>query len=147
MSPDGGVKDENAFRTISEAAEDLEVPQHVLRFWEQKFGAIRPMKRAGGRRYYRPQDLDLLHGIKTLLYKDGYTIKGAQKLLKDRSSKFVQDLGRRARAGEPASVIDIAEEEALEEATHVAPAAAPVAAPVSVDGRGRFDRLTRPRRY
>jgi len=126
VSADGSVKDETAFRTISEASDELEVPQHVLRFWEQKFGAIRPMKRAGGRRYYRPQDLDLLHGVKSLLYKDGYTIKGAQQLFKDRGQKFVQDLGRRARSGDAASALDVAEENAHEEDA-AAEAAAPAA--------------------
>lgn len=126
MSADGGApKADDAFRTISEAANDLEVPQHVLRFWEQKFGAIRPMKRAGGRRYYRPQDLDLLHGVKTLLYKDGYTIKGAQQVLKERGVKFVQELGRAARDGEPASALEIAEEHAVEDAGDIERAAAP----------------------
>ncbi|MAF47912.1 MAG: MerR family transcriptional regulator [Rhodospirillales bacterium] len=72
-----------AFRTISEVAGELDLPQHVLRFWESKFPQIKPMKRGGGRRYYRPEDLDILRRIKGLLYNDGYTIKGAQKLLRD----------------------------------------------------------------
>ena len=72
-----------AFRTISEVSEELEVPQHVLRFWETKFTLLRPLKRAGGRRYYRPEDIELLRRIRSLLYKDGYTIKGAQKLLRE----------------------------------------------------------------
>ncbi len=71
-----------AFRTISEVAAELEVPAHVLRFWESKFPQIRPLKRGGGRRYYRPEDVDLLRRIRLLLYRDGYTIKGAQKLLR-----------------------------------------------------------------
>ena len=71
-----------AFRTISEVAKELQVPTHVLRFWEAKFSSIKPLKRGGGRRYYRPEDLDLLRKIKSLLYDDGYTIKGVQKLLK-----------------------------------------------------------------
>ena len=74
-----------AFRTISEVAEELNVQQHVLRFWETKFSQIRPMKRGGGRRYYRPEDVQLLKHIHTLLYSEGYTIKGAQKLLKGQS--------------------------------------------------------------
>jgi DNA-binding transcriptional MerR regulator len=77
------VKSEAAFRTISEVSEDLDVPQHVLRFWESKFPQIKPLKRGGGRRYYRPEDLQLLKRIRDLLYKDGYTIKGVQKLLKE----------------------------------------------------------------
>lgn len=79
------VKSEAAFRTISEVSEDLDVPQHVLRFWESKFSQIKPLKRGGGRRYYRPEDLALLKRIRDLLYKDGYTIRGVQKLLRDQS--------------------------------------------------------------
>ena len=79
----GMDKSPEAFRTISEVAEELELPQHVLRFWETRFTQVKPMKRGGGRRYYRPEDLDVLRRIKSLLYDDGYTIKGAQKLLKD----------------------------------------------------------------
>jgi DNA-binding transcriptional MerR regulator len=76
-------KSPEAFRTISEVATDLDVPQHVLRFWESKFSQIRPMKRGGGRRYYRPQDVDLLRGIRHLLYGEGYTIRGVQKILRE----------------------------------------------------------------
>jgi DNA-binding transcriptional MerR regulator len=75
-------KSATAFRTISEVAGDLDVAQHVLRFWESKFPQVRPLKRGGGRRYYRPEDVDLLRQIRSLLYEEGYTIKGAQKLLK-----------------------------------------------------------------
>ena len=78
-----GAKSATAFRTISEAANELDLPQHVLRFWESKFPQIRPMKRGGGRRYYRPEDMDLLRRIRSLLYEDGYTIKGVQKILRD----------------------------------------------------------------
>jgi DNA-binding transcriptional MerR regulator len=81
------VKSPDAYRTISEASEELQVPQHVLRFWETKFSFLRPMKRAGGRRLYRPQDVVLLRGVQTLLYRDGYTIKGVQKLYKDQGVK------------------------------------------------------------
>lgn len=77
------AKGPNAFRTISEAAEELGVPQHVLRFWETKFSFIRPMKRAGGRRFYRPQDVAVLNGVRTLLHSEGLTIKGVQKLHRD----------------------------------------------------------------
>jgi DNA-binding transcriptional MerR regulator len=80
----------DAFRTISEVADDLNVPQHVLRFWETRFPQIKPMKRGGGRRYYRPDDVDLLRGIRHLLYGEGYTIRGVQRLLKDNGPKFVQ---------------------------------------------------------
>lgn len=83
-----------AFRTISEVAEQLDVPQHVLRFWETRFSQIRPMKRGGGRRYYRPADVDLLKGIRTLLYGEGYTIRGAQKILKDNGIAHVIGIGR-----------------------------------------------------
>ena len=76
-------KSPNALRTISEASEILDVPQHVLRFWETKFAQIKPLKRNGGRRFYRPQDLDILQQIKHLLYSQGYTIKGAQKAVAD----------------------------------------------------------------
>lgn len=76
-------KSADAFRTISEVAGDLDVPQHVLRFWETRFAQIKPLKRAGGRRYYRPEDIDLLRKIRELLYKHGYTIKGVQRLLRD----------------------------------------------------------------
>jgi DNA-binding transcriptional MerR regulator len=82
----------DAFRTISEVADDLDVPQHVLRFWETRFGQIKPMKRGGGRRYYRPDDVDLLRGIRHLLYGEGYTIRGVQRILKDNGTKFVQSV-------------------------------------------------------
>lgn len=78
-------KSVDAFRTISEVADELDLPQHVLRFWETRFAQIRPLKRAGGRRYYRPADVVLLRNIRQLLYEDGYTIKGVQRLLKDKA--------------------------------------------------------------
>ncbi|QFY59703.1 MerR family transcriptional regulator [Rhizobium grahamii] len=86
-------KSPDAFRTISEVADDLDLPQHVLRFWETRFPQIKPMKRGGGRRYYRPEDIDLLKGIRHLLYDHGYTIKGVQKLLKTNGNKFVISIG------------------------------------------------------
>jgi DNA-binding transcriptional MerR regulator len=82
----------DAFRTISEVAADLEIPQHVLRFWETRFTQIKPMKRSGGRRYYRPDDVDLLRGIRRLLYGEGYTIRGVQRILKEHGIKSVQGL-------------------------------------------------------
>ena len=81
-APRRGAKSASAFRTISEVAAELDVPQHVLRFWETKFSQIRPLKRGGGRRYYRPEDVRLLRSIRKFLYDDGYTIRGVQKLLK-----------------------------------------------------------------
>ena len=82
-------KSPEAFRTISEVAVELDVPKHVLRFWEGKFSQLRPLKRGGGRRYYRPEDLDLLRGIRQLLYGDGYTIKGVQRLLRENGVRYV----------------------------------------------------------
>jgi DNA-binding transcriptional MerR regulator len=82
----------DAFRTISEVADDLDIPQHVLRFWETRFAQIKPMKRSGGRRYYRPDDVDLLKGIRRLLYGEGYTIRGVQRILKEHGIKSVQSL-------------------------------------------------------
>ncbi len=82
----------DAFRTISEVADDLDVPQHVLRFWESRFRDIKPMKRGGGRRYYRPEDIQLLRGIRHLLYGEGYTIRGVQRILREQGIKFVQSV-------------------------------------------------------
>ncbi|WP_298814865.1 MerR family transcriptional regulator [uncultured Roseibium sp.] len=82
-------KSPDAFRTISEVAEDLDLPQHVLRFWETRFSQIKPLKRGGGRRYYRPDDVELLKGIRHLLYGEGYTIKGVQRILKEQGPRFV----------------------------------------------------------
>ena len=94
------IKSPEAFRTISEAATDLDVPQHVLRFWESRFSQIKPVKRAGGRRFYRPEDVDLLKGIRALLYVDGLTIRGVQKILKEKGVRHVAAIGR---GGEPAA--------------------------------------------
>ncbi|HYV87391.1 MAG TPA: MerR family transcriptional regulator [Candidatus Polarisedimenticolia bacterium] len=80
-------KSASAFRTISEVADELEVPQHVLRFWETKFPQVRPLKRGGGRRYYRPEDVELLRQIRSLLYHEGYTIKGVQRLMREGALK------------------------------------------------------------
>ena len=94
--PGAAQKSPEAFRTISEISVELEVPQHVLRFWETKFAPVRPLKRGGGRRYYRPEDVDLLRGIRSLLYSDGLTIKGVQKILRERGPRYVMELGRGA---------------------------------------------------
>jgi DNA-binding transcriptional MerR regulator len=83
-----------AFRTISEVAEEVNVPQHVLRFWESRFAQIRPLKRGGGRRYYRPDDVDLLRGVRHLLYGEGYTIRGVQRILREEGISFVQSVWR-----------------------------------------------------
>jgi len=91
---EAGEKSAYAFRTISEVAEELDVPQHVLRFWETRFGQIRPVKRAGGRRYYRPHDVELVAGIRQLLHVQRYTIAGAQRVLKENGVRFVQAVGR-----------------------------------------------------
>ena len=88
-----GGKSPGAFRTISEVSNDLEVPPHVLRFWETKFPQIKPLKRGGGRRYYRPEDVALLRQIRQLLYNDGYTIKGVQRLIKEGALKNTAQLG------------------------------------------------------
>ena len=87
-------KSPDAFRTISEVADDLDLPQHVLRFWETRFTQIKPLKRGGGRRYYRPDDVALITGLKTLLYGQGYTIKGVQRILKEQGVRAVQAVGR-----------------------------------------------------
>lgn len=92
--PASGMKSPEAFRTISEVAFDLDVPQHVLRFWETRFAQVKPVKRAGGRRYYRPEDVDLLRGIRALLYAEGFTIKGVQKVLRERGLRHVAEIGR-----------------------------------------------------
>ena len=83
------IKSPEAFRTISEVSKDLAIPQHVLRFWETKFMQIKPIKRGGGRRYYRPEDVQLLKGIKNLLYNDGYTIRGVQKVIKENGTRKI----------------------------------------------------------
>ena len=94
-------KSPEAFRTISEVAEELDVPQHVLRFWESKFSQIKPMKRGGGRRYYRPHDIQLLRGIRYLLYGEGYTIRGVQKILREHGASFVIESGSSATMAHP----------------------------------------------
>lgn len=103
----------DAFRTISEVAEELDLPQHVLRFWESRFPQIKPMKRGGGRRYYRPEDVDLLRGIRHLLYGEGYTIRGVQRILREQGGRFVQMVWQEgAQQPEPPAVEDIDESEA-----------------------------------
>ena len=101
----------DAFRTISEVAEEIDVPQHVLRFWESRFPQIKPMKRGGGRRYYRPDDIKLLRGVRHLLYGEGYTIRGVQRILRDEGAAFVQDVWRAGAATPP----PLAEEDRVED--------------------------------
>jgi DNA-binding transcriptional MerR regulator len=117
-------KSPEAFRTISEVAAELDVPQHVLRFWETKFATVKPLKRGGGRRYYRPDDLDLLRGIRALLYSDGLTIKGVQKILREQGVRYVMELGRGAVSlvGARAESADIADETSAEPAGAAEPA-------------------------
>ena len=96
------AKGPEAFRTISEAADELHVPQHVLRFWETKFSFIKPMKRAGGRRFYRPTDIAVLRGVRRLLHDEGYTIKGVQKLHRDQGVKRLVAAGEGVAVAPPA---------------------------------------------
>ena len=107
----------DAFRTISEVADELDIPQHVLRFWESRFPQIKPMKRAGGRRYYRPDDVDLLRGIRHLLYGEGYTIRGVQRILREQGPKFVQAVWQPG-AAQP---VPAADDDTPEQAEQLAP--------------------------
>ena len=107
----------DAFRTISEVAEEINVPQHVLRFWESRFNQIRPLKRGGGRRYYRPDDVDLLRGVRHLLYGEGYTIRGVQRILREQGLSFVQVVWR---VGAELPPPELEESEADEVETEVA---------------------------
>lgn len=116
-----------AFRTISEVAGELDVAQHVLRFWESKFPQVRPIKRGGGRRYYRPEDVDLLRQIRSLLYEEGYTIKGAQRLLKGQRRGPDGEANGAEPAHEPVNELAEAEPEAAPEAVE----------PVALDGTAR----------
>ena len=111
MTAAAPTKAPDAFRTISEVAGDLDLPQHVLRFWETRFTQIKPMKRGGGRRYYRPEDVNLLRGIRLLLYSEGYTIRGVQRLLKEKGAAFVASFGQ---AGPDHAVVPVGPEEAAE---------------------------------
>lgn len=147
-----------AFRTISEVAEEIDVPQHVLRFWESRFAQIRPMKRGGGRRFYRPEDVDLLRGVRHLLYGEGYTIRGVQRILREQGVGFVQDVWRaeaerppppadedRSVDGDTATDAERLEPNlfaiAMPPAETAAPAAAPVTAPVSAPAQTAPPRL------
>ncbi|HEY2529892.1 MAG TPA: MerR family transcriptional regulator [Xanthobacteraceae bacterium] len=111
----------DAFRTISEVAGEIDVPQHVLRFWESRFSQIRPMKRGGGRRYYRPDDVDLLRGVRHLLYGEGYTIRGVQRILREEGTAFVQNVWRTSAAPPPEALEDAAEAGAIGETADSVP--------------------------
>ncbi len=124
-------KSPEAFRTISEVAEILDVPAHVLRFWESRFTQIKPVKRGGGRRYYRPADIDLLRGIRDLLYSEGMTIKGVQKILRERGQKHVVELGRLDPEADPVVAPSLPQPRPEPE-----PAPAPAAAPQPAPRRG-----------
>lgn len=112
------AKGPEAFRTISEAADELSVPQHVLRFWETKFAFIRPMKRAGGRRFYRPSDIAVLRGVRHLLHDEGYTIKGVQRLHREEGLRRLVSAGGEgaAPAGEPRGATSSAGKDSLYDA-------------------------------
>ena len=119
------MKSPEAFRTISEVADELDLPQHVLRFWETRFKQIKPLKRGGGRRYYRPDDVLLLKGIRHLLYAEGYTIKGVQRILKEQGNRFVMA----AVSGTlMATTVSEAEDASLKQAVPVEQMASAVAA-------------------
>jgi len=135
-------KSVDAFRTISEVAEELDVPQHVLRFWEGKFAQVKPLKRGGGRRYYRPDDVDLLRGIRRLLHVEGYTIKGVQKVLRDQGARMVLDLGRGAISRIDSNGADLIGEEDDDAAGFDVPGQAPVPVPVPVYSAPAFRPLT-----
>jgi DNA-binding transcriptional MerR regulator len=111
----------DAFRTISEVADDLEIPQHVLRFWETRFAQIKPMKRSGGRRYYRPDDIDLLRGIRRLLYGEGYTIRGVQRILKEHGIGSVQRLADANAVASFGAIEEVVGQSIMEQDDDVAP--------------------------
>lgn len=141
-------KSPDAFRTISEAADELDLPQHVLRFWETRFTQIKPLKRGGGRRYYRPDDVQLLKGIRHLLYDQGFTIKGVQRILKEQGARHVAAIGETGAiepiapqpdqpvAAEPQIISNI------EEPAEPAPAEEPAPTPAGLSA-GQRERLAR----
>ena len=135
-------KSPDAFRTISEAADELDLPQHVLRFWETRFATIKPLKRGGGRRYYRPEDVLLLKGIRHLLYDQGFTIKGVQKILKDQGARHVAAIGNggAVEALPPPISDDELPEDSAPQLAAIAPEDVAPAYRVSLNGNSR-DRL------
>ncbi|MBN9529229.1 MAG: MerR family transcriptional regulator [Alphaproteobacteria bacterium] len=139
------AKSPDAFRTISEVAADLDVPQHVLRFWETKFSQIRPLKRGGGRRYYRPEDVDLLRRIRTLLYGEGYTIKGVQKVLREGGRSAAEPVAAGSappvghEADEPdTDAAEIGADEPADEADEIVEAAPAQPEPLAAEERQRL---------
>jgi DNA-binding transcriptional MerR regulator len=138
-------KSQAAFRTISEVADELDVAQHVLRFWESKFPQVRPLKRGGGRRYYRPEDIDLLREIRALLYDEGYTIKGAQKLLRQRRARppaiarTTEKPSPPAPAPPPAATDAVPDPAAAEPTSNAAPP--PAASATAAPDRARLHHL------
>jgi DNA-binding transcriptional MerR regulator len=131
-----------AFRTISEVAEEIDVPQHVLRFWESRFAQIRPMKRGGGRRFYRREDVDLLRGVRHLLYGEGYTIRGVQRILREQGASFVQNVWQAGAEPPPPEAPDDGEESETAAPSPIPPAiaaGAPAAgAPMAEDVRRKL---------
>ena len=131
-------KSPDAFRTISEAAEELDLPQHVLRFWETRFSTIKPLKRGGGRRYYRPEDVLLLKGIRHLLYDQGFTIKGVQKILKDQGARHVIAVANGgAYEALPAPVDEEPEVESIAEAAPTEPVVMTPKSGLALSGEAR----------
>jgi DNA-binding transcriptional MerR regulator len=133
-------KSPDAFRTISEAAEELDLPQHVLRFWETRFSTIKPLKRGGGRRYYRPEDVLLLKGIRHLLYDQGFTIKGVQRILKDQGARHVIAIG----GGAPLELAAVADDDRDAGPALPAPGMSPGPMPAA-DGESILDAAARER--
>ena len=120
-------KDPEAFRTISEVAQEIDVPQHVLRFWESRFVQIRPMKRGGGRRFYRREDVDLLRGVRHLLYGEGYTIRGVQRILREQGASFVQNVWQAGADAPPPQAPDDGAADRAEDGETAAPSPIPPA--------------------
>ncbi len=128
----------SAFRTISEVADDLHIPQHVLRFWETKFSQVKPLKRGGGRRYYRPEDIDLLRRIADLLYTQGYTIKGVQRLLREGGGKLAENIPPPSAAEQAEAAVERGEAREPDLLLPI-PGLAPAAQPAKPAARPRQD--------
>ena len=131
-------KDPEAFRTISEVAQEIDVPQHVLRFWESRFVQIRPMKRGGGRRFYRREDVDLLRGVRHLLYGEGYTIRGVQRILREHGASFVQNVWQAGAEPPPPQATDDADDTETAAPSPIPPAAPAAGAPMTEEVRRKL---------